>query len=256
MPAGAAGSWRTCTSRAPKRTTQASPGGRSNDNPPMRLRSAPLAIAVLCLSACGGSPAATDSTDPTVAQKPLVEVPAQPRGRLDKAALAAALDANCAYGNERIHRLGVQGTTPPGAVAMYSGTVPVLEAVQDLQRHLRPVHGLASDWRAYLKASLGVIDAERRLSDRAAAIAGRGEAGLPPAFFAPLQKASRETYGPADALGLKVCTFTPRARSSGAGSREVARAAAAYLAASGGRGKIVGTQSYGPVGVAEVENRQ
>ncbi len=245
--------------------------------------------------ACGGS--GDDGTATTASEKPLVPVPEQPQGQLDKAALAKAMDTNCTYENENLRRLGVSGISPDGVAAMYAGIIPPQDQVQELQRKLRPAQAQAQAWRDYLKASLGYIDEQRRLEDRASELAEEGD-DIPPTFYDSLTAASEKTYDPADALGLKVCTYTQDVKAPGSGTKPpadiktepskntVEEAAKDYLAAVAtgdckaltevehsdngekqepdcsnvkanfGEAKIVGTETYGPVGVTEINDEE
>jgi len=157
------------------------------------------------LVACGG-----DSDDggtlPTAVTAPAIEVPEQPGGTLDEAALVEAADINCGFANDQLGRLGPAGKTLEGIKAQWTGSVPVLEEVQDLQTGLDA--GNSKAWDQYLKANQATIDAYAEIAatpDEAALTAG----------FEAQQKALAATYPPADALGLEVCTYVPEATVTG-----------------------------------------
>src|SRR3954453_10688614 len=225
----------------------------------------PVVFAAILISACGGG---SDSS--TEAAKPL-----------DKAALAKAGDANCAYRNERLAKIGVIAGGPEGAAPMYSAYADIDEEVQRRQENLKPAKQVAADWKDYLKAGQGLIEAEREVAAK-------------PKDTAPLDKAVAATYDPADAVGLKVCTYTPTGQAPGSGTeppedlsypqpkQSVDAAATAYVTALGsgscgrltavehsdngtvteptcstiaknfGKSKIMGSEPLGPVAAVEL----
>lgn len=155
---------------------------------------------VMLLAACGGGGDGSDQ--PTAVTAPAPEAPEQPGGALDRAALIEAADANCSYQDANVARLGPAGKTVKGIAEQWSGTVPVLQEVQDLQSGLEADEAVAATWDEYLKASQAYIDSLSRLAEVV------DEKAFLPASTAS-SKALQATYGPADELGLKVCTHTP-----------------------------------------------
>jgi hypothetical protein len=153
------------------------------------------------LAACGGG---GDSGTPTAVTAPAPEVPEQATGTLEKAALAEAADGNCEYSDALSARLGPRGKTLAGIQAESAGTLPAFEEVQALQAALDPAGSVTPDWEQYLDASQGVIDSGQAVVD------AEGEAAARKAFVA-LDQARQKTYPPADALGLKVCTYADEA---------------------------------------------
>jgi hypothetical protein len=154
------------------------------------------------LAACGGGESSQDL--PTAVTAPAPGVPEQPTGTLEKAALSEAADVNCGYSDALFARLGPRGKTPAGVQAESAGSVPVLEEVQALQAGLDPAGPVAGDWGEYLQATQGLTDSYAEVAD------ATGDAGVKKAVDAREQARSK-TYPPADALGLKVCTFSPDA---------------------------------------------
>jgi hypothetical protein len=162
---------------------------------------AATAATMSMLAACSGGGA---SGTPSAVTAPAPELPDQASGTLEKGALAEAADTNCGYSDALSARLGPRGKTLAGIQAESAGTLPVFEEVQGLQAALEPAGPVAGDWKQYLDASQGVIDAGQAVVD------AEGEAEAQRAFAA-LDQARQKTYPPADALGLKVCTFAAEA---------------------------------------------
>jgi hypothetical protein len=166
----------------------------------MSIRHAVLTVlaASALVAGCGGEDV------PTPVLSPPAEVPEQPSaGALGKTELAAAADANCGYLNERLAELGPRGKSLAGIKAESAGSLPALEAVQALQQGLTAGPRVADDWRAYLEAGQSYIDATGAMAE------ATDQAELNEAAQARAVSLS-ESYPPADELGLRVCSFTPK----------------------------------------------
>jgi hypothetical protein len=153
------------------------------------------------LAACGGGSDGGDQ--PTAETAAPVESPEQPTGSLDQEALVEAADTNCTYQDGLVARLGPSGKTVAGIAQQWGGMVPVLEEIQGLQSGLEAESAVATTWDQYLKSTEQVITSASALSE----VTTEG-----PEFTkasTDLGGALQATYGPADELGLKVCTHTP-----------------------------------------------
>lgn len=150
------------------------------------------------IAACGGG--GGDSNVPTAVTAPSPNAPEQATGALEKAALAEAADVNCGYSDELFARLGPRGKTLAGIQAETAGSIPVLEEIRALQEGLETTGPAAVDWDQYLAATQGLIES-------GGAVAEAPDEAEAQKAFAALEAAREKTYPPADALGLKVCTY-------------------------------------------------
>ncbi|MGK2956066.1 MAG: hypothetical protein ACSLFI_10410, partial [Solirubrobacterales bacterium] len=178
------------------------------------------------------------------------------------------------------------GKTPKGIAAQYAGFVPALEEVQTLQSALDPAESVTEDWDEYLKTTQGLLDAYEagaettsgpELTKANAALEEALSATYPPAdalgltvcTFTPeptvveTEMENPETFDlpkPTNTVEQAAKTFLAAV---GSGDCERIKAEAnsdvgelkatncEYLSTTYGGLDVVGTQSYGPVALAE-----
>lgn len=241
--------------------------------------------AITFLAACGSSDDGGDQ--PTAVTATALQAPDQPTGApLDRAALIDAADNNCDYLDKTLARFGPSGKTVPGIAEQWTGVVPSLQEVQDFQSALEPDGAVAEVWADYLEASQAYIDAgsdlgsvtdEAEFATASAALSKALQATYAPADKLGLKvcthtpeptvektemenPASFDLPEPTNTVEEAAAEFIKAVESkdcskmnglANSDNTELAAENCDYLFNAYSGTEVVGTQSFGPVAVAE-----
>ena len=240
---------------------------------------------IALLAACGGG-GEDGGEEPTAVTGTALEAPDQPGGTLDRAALIEAADANCDYQDKTLARFGPAGKTVTGIAEQWAGSTPALQEVQDLQSALEPDEAVAATWDDYLKASQAYIDSGTDLGavtdDAGFATASAALSKALQATYAPADKlglkvcthtpeptveetemvnpATFDLAEPSNTVEEAADTFIKAVDSKdcarinaqvNSDNGELAADNCEYLVNAYSGTEVVGTQSFGPLAVAE-----